>query len=201
LPSEKLYRSITKLPLYIFKECVDTGNLSNLIISGAPTDTEIRQAWKTIIQEYADAIGSNEYRLYLNIYKELTMLQITYETIKVLILILELTDDEKAVKELNWHLGTSYAFKENKQAELKICEGRNKSNKVAIDLKLIQFEEIEKKHKAGQGSKLSSAYIDSVLITLSDHSKYNVDDRITVFSFCERIKRLNTYRETMQNKK
>jgi hypothetical protein len=37
-----------------------------------------------------------------------------------------------------------------------------------------------------------------MLITISDHAKYEITDDITVFQFCERIRRYNSLIEKLQ---
>jgi hypothetical protein len=65
-PSATFYRSISNLPLFKYRDCTVNGNLSALIISGFPPESELRSAWLDIQQEYADVIGDNEQRNYLN---------------------------------------------------------------------------------------------------------------------------------------
>jgi len=199
--SWKYYHSISKLPLKIFIKCLCDKDPDQLIIKGKPPKEELTQAWVNILQEYSDAVGSNEHKLYLSLYREVSLLKINFDLTEVLIEILELEDTQFWKDELNKIHGTQFRFGEEKHNDLRRIASRNKALKVQIDLKLIQFNEIEKKHRFKQEEPANENYYNSILITLSDHAKYQILDSITVFEFCERIKRLNKYYETLKNKK
>lgn len=188
------------MPLRIFVKCSCEKDLKYLVRSGAPTEAQLAEAWVNIVQEYSDAIGSHEYRLYLSLYKEVSLLKIDYEMAKAAIEILELCDDNRIKDSLNKILMTTFKFGDNKFEELRKCKSRIKNFKIQIDLKVIQFNEIEKKNR-GVKKEVDEKYYESLLITLSDYAKYRIIDSISVFEFCERIKRLNAYHETLKKKK
>jgi hypothetical protein len=53
----KLYQSIYKLPLVIFKDCIVTGDLSGLVISGIPTEIELLECFEKLHIEFVTAAG------------------------------------------------------------------------------------------------------------------------------------------------
>jgi hypothetical protein len=207
-PSPELYRSITSLPLCKFIDVIVDKNLSALIISGYPSKEELESAWADIQTQYADAIGDQEHRLYLTLYKEVHILAITLEQIESLIRFLEQLAPydipheqlEPLWKALNSLLFTSFKFNpDNKDEYLKLlkgCYNRSRSIKIDMDLKLANFKSIEEKQGEGQG--YTRELFQSILITISDFAKYEIWDTITVFVFCERLRRYNQYRAQIE---
>jgi len=195
------------------------GNLYALIISGSPTDPQVlKAAWENILHEYTEAIGTSEFKLYLSLYKEVSLLEIEYNSIKNAVDILSeiqnyliqhgphasiLQAQKKWGDELNRLLRTDCKFNNmdsaTYQEELNKCIRRSKSIKIKLDLKLLAFAEIQKKNKGGQ--VMDRRYFDSMLITISDHAKYEIGENITVSKYCERIKRYNHYCESLKSRK
>lgn len=205
--SFSIYRSINKLPLNRFIDCMIDGNLYALVISGDPSKLELQEAWNDILSEYTESISNNEYRLYISLYKEITILQLTYEQVHILAEVLNTVYSKKLCDELNSLLRTSCKFNpldvSSYRDELLKCVRRSAGIKLKLDLKLLQFDAIKKKHEQKAGDKMEDGreYFTSVMITLSDHAKYQLPDTITVLEYCERIKRLNKHLETLKNVK
>lgn len=196
-----MYLSIQKLPLHRFIDCIVDGNLHSLIISGAPSIIELQITWGNILQEYSQAIGNNEYRLYTSLYKEIALIKITYDQIGEAVKILRIVHSEYFHKELNKLLKTDFKLNPNDQAsyqeELSKALRRSRSLIIKHDLKKLQFEAIQKKQE-GKGGKFTREYFVSILITLSDYAKYPIQDTITVSEYCERIKRFNIYLDALE---
>lgn len=201
-----IYRSINNLPLHKFIDCIVNHNLSTLIISGFPSEFELTESWSSIVQQYTDAMGNQEHRLYTNLTKEIAVNTIVYNLINRSVSILRKQYHQQLCKELNKLLSTSFKFdfqdQERYNKELDRCINRSKSLKINIDLLQIKVAELEKKFN-GKSQTPTIEYYQTTLITLSDYAKYQISDSITVFEFCERIKRLNNYYDQMkqQNKK
>lgn len=189
----------------MFVDCIVDDNLHSLVISGKPTDDELAEAWGNILSEYTDAIGNNEYKLYVGLYKEISILKLTYHQILNAVSVLKHTYSEYLCNELNRLLGQRCVFNWNDQPSyqeaLNKCLRRSKSIKISIDLKVIQFEGIQKKHKDENRQEYTRAYFDTVLINLSDHAKYEIQDTITVGKYCERVTRLNKYIENLRSER
>jgi hypothetical protein len=173
------------------------GNLTALVKSGYAGQNEIIEAWKQIQIEFADTIGNHEYVMYRNCIKEITVLNISLGAISAMVDVLRKVYSKGIAERLNKALGIKFDFDHTKpeqyQKLLDGCVNRSKSIKIKIDLLEIQQKGMHKKHN--QGEKTSREYYQSILITLSDHAKYQVNDTITVFEFCDRIKRFNKFSE------
>jgi hypothetical protein len=203
--SAKYYQSISNLPLNRYKDCLLNENLSALIISGQPTGQQLTEAWGKISQEYADAMGDHEYKLYLKLFKDVHLINATIEQVKIcvtqleVVLVLPDSIPEKAMyrdfysKEVNGLLLTQFFFDFNNietyRKNLQRCLNRSKGIKLELDMVMARYEAIKQKYE--EGKKPDETYFDAILITLSDAAGYHLTDGITVFEFCERIKRLN----------
>ena len=203
-PSGKWYQNITELPLSRFIDVTVDGNVYALVISGKPTLNDLETTWENISTQYSDAMGDSEHQLYLSLYKEIHILTATYKSIFDIVEILRGFPHEGLKTELNSLVGTSFKFDyadpEKYHNELDRCLKRSKGLKIQLDLKLKSFEAISAKFKDNAG-KPTREYFYSVLITLEDYSKVRLDENITVFQFCERVKRLNKHIKSMEKKK
>jgi hypothetical protein len=198
------YQHITELPLRNYVDCVVNGNYKALVISGNPSEYDLLLAWSNIQQEDADASGDHEHRLYITLFKEVTLLKVTLQTIHYLIEILQEVYYEPYTVELNNLLKTSFKFDQTDLSKyhetLRRCYNRSKGLKIDLEIKLIQFKAIEKKNQ-DTGKKPTREYFQSVLITLSDHAKYPIHDSITVWEFRDRIRRFTQYCEQLEKMK
>lgn len=204
------HQTLDELPLNKFIECIVDGNLAALIISGIPTEEQLSAAWETISHKYIERIGTNEYKMYVALYKEINLLKISLNQVNIIAQredkekniepgILRLYYVEKLAKELNSLLKTNCTLNYNDpksyHAELDKCIRRSKSIKIQLDLKLLTFDAIEKKNKGNKGQKMDREYFTSILVTLSDHAKYQIADNIKMGEYCERLKRFIQYCE------
>jgi hypothetical protein len=200
--SSRLYRSIAQLPLNKFIDVVVDSNLYALVISGSPSVVDLEQAWAEVKGEYLDAVGDHESKLYWSLFREINILTITLNQIKLLVEMLEQVYYPPFAEKLNRLLHTAFAFDPNNEEEyirlLKGCINRSKAYKIDLDLKTIHMQSIDEKRQSG--GSYSREYFQSVLITISDHAKYPVSDTISVYEFCERMRRYNHYCEQMNKR-
>jgi hypothetical protein len=200
-PSAKWYQHITQIPLSKFIDVAVDDNYAALVITGYPAIEELQLAWSQISGEYADAIGDNEHRMYVSLFRDVTLLTVNLKTINYLVEILERVYHEPFAEQLNKLLSTNFQFDhtdpEKYFAQLKNCLMRSKALKINLDLKEMQLKAIREKHQA-PGQKLTREYFQSILITLSDHVQYPVTDGISVYEFCDRIKRFNKHCEQVK---
>ena len=204
----RYYQSIKELPLNKYIDCQVNKNLSALVISGFPSPEALQSAWINIQYEYAEATGDNEMKVYAGSKKDIALLSCTLQQVEMCavalrdILKLEGYSDEieeikdKWAFEMNALLKTSFKFdfydKQTYLHNLQRCINRSKAFKIDMDLKKSKFEAIQKKFE--KGTAPDETYFMNLLITLSDACGYSLRDDITVFEFCERIKRLNNVR-------
>lgn len=204
-PSGKLYRSINELPLHKFIDCYIDNNLHALIIEGKATDAELENAWAQLSDQYTTAAGDAEYRIYLDLYKEVIALAADLQTAEALIGILQQSYSKEINIALNELVGTSVLLEgmstETYQKQLAIIYKRSRALKLKYDLKMVQFEAMQKKFTGDKSEKPTRDYFDSMLITLSDHAGYQLTDRISTYEYCERLKRLQQYISKNRNKR
>jgi hypothetical protein len=200
IPSSKWYRNIADLPLIKYIECVVDGNLAALIISGYPSQEQLESAWVEIAEQYADIMGDAEHKMYIKLYKELVILNIEYQQILSLIEVLTMVQYKPFEQKLNELLFTNFSFTNNREKELDTCFRLSKSTLLKIDMKKAHLDALKEK---GENSDKTPTreYFQSILITLSDHSKYPVLDTITTFEFCERVKRFTQFVEKQKAEK
>ena len=208
----KYYQFITDLPLRHFISCAVDGNLSALTIEGFPDESELIQAWVNIQQQYADAIGDLEQRLFWDLYKEVSQLHIDMvavntcceqlsewhnalcdlplsqpEQAAILIYLSELKDS------LNKTLNSTFELDPTKESfhdEIKKALRKGKAFHLLYNIKNANLDEMKKKFEGGE--KPTKEYYMSILMTLSKNEGYKLTiDTETVFEFCERIRRFN----------
>jgi hypothetical protein len=199
-PSAKWYQTIAELPLSEFIKVAVDGNLSALIISGFPTEQQLRKAWEDISSDYADMIGDHEARLYFQLTRDLTVMTITLNQIEHLVKLLSDYRYPPMEKMLNDILRTRFHFTENRKAELKKCLAMSKGISLKKDLKEMQLAGMRTKFEKEETAP-TREYFQAILITLSDFAKYHISEHITTYEFCERIHRLNKALETKKAKK
>ncbi len=201
--SGKLYQSINELPLHRFIECITGDNYSALIIEGTATDEQLQNAWAKLADQYTAAVGDNEYRLYLNCFKEVAVMAVELQNIEFLIESLGKAFYQPLLDELNKLMGTAIQLdglhKEAYYKQLNVIYKRSRGLKIKLDLKRMQYDALSKKFSS-KGEKPSRDYFDSMLITLSDHAQFQLTANITVFEYCERLKRFIHYIEASKKK-
>jgi len=211
----KYHTTIDELPRTKFIDCDVDNNLASLIIDTVPNPEilqtiwpELNMAWANILSQYGERVGSNEYKMYVALYKEIYVLKITLDQINILAGretkdqegnitqragILRIYYVEESAKELNDLLKTTCRFNnldpKSYHAELDKCINRSKAFKIRLDLKLLAFDAIEKKQKGKEGEKSTRQYYDSIMVTLIDHAKVHIPEDIKMGQYCERLNR------------
>lgn len=201
IPLSKWYQSIYELPLFRFEDCFINNNLSALVISGYPLPETLSDTWTGILQEYADAMGNSEHQMYINLMREVEILRMDVECIKVLVSTLRLVYSKYFCEQLQEMTNTTCKFdwndQDNFQKEVDKCERRAKSFKINYDLKKSEFENVRKKIEAKSDKKIDKNYFTGVLIMLSRHNNYRITKDITVNEYCEYIRQFNNYCENL----
>lgn len=201
-PLPAWFRTIATCPLTKFIDVSVDGNLAALTISGMPAQSDLLLAWSEIKQQYADAMGDGESIIYLCLYRDLVILSNKIQSVKLIIESLRRFYYEPLAAELNDMLNTNFQFNpydnEAYQKLLDRCSNIAKAFKIDFDLNMIHFKAIQAKQETKGGANYTREYFQSVLITLSDYAKFPVQDSITVFEFCTRIKRYNSYCEQLE---
>lgn len=193
-PSWSIYQSITEISLSRWIDLDADGYLKALVKEGDPPIEELRLAEYNLRCQYADHIGNHEYKLYLNLLKDVTELEITLTQIEKLIIVMRDAYHPLLAKELNGLLKSSIPFHATDRPKidqsLERAWRRSRGLKIALDLKTSGLSKIEAKFKTSS-SKVTREYYLSLLISLSNEAGYQLTDNISVFEFCERIKITN----------
>lgn len=200
------YRNINELPLKHFETCIVESNLAALVISGFPPPNELHNAWKNILSEYTDAVSDAEHKIYMSIFKEVSILKITVDQIRILISSLKkqyipyFCDELRSILKVDYDLDPSKGMDKYLE-QLKRCESRSKSIKIKLDLKRIEFESIEQKYNKGNVEQLpTSSYYTQMLVILSKHAGYRLTKDIFVSEYCEHIRQYKKHIEVMNKK-
>lgn len=219
----KLFQDIHNMPLARYIDCVCDNNLYALIITGNPSTEQLQTAWENIKEQVAQIGGSDQHNLLRTLYKEVCELQLHYHEILTIIDSLKLTlaacinrsydlpamvfeKQKEYHRLLNKYLQSNFKFNiwdhEQYYRELNGCLTRAGSIKIKLDLRMMAYEQVKSKvEKSGTGEKLTRAYFDRLLINISDYSKYEINEEITVSKFYERVKRYTEYCKTLQSTK
>lgn len=200
-PLPKYYDNIYELPLKNFEEVLINNNLSSLIVSGFPMPEQLQVAWTNILTEYTEALGTSEYLMYVNIYREFELLKLNIELMKICIATLRKNYSVFFINELKALMRVSYQFNiddtDSYFADLDKCEKRIGGFKLNVYIKEKEFDAIKKKfegdEKNGLNKKIDRNYFTSVLIVLSKHNSYKVTKDIFVNEYCEYLRQLEQY--------
>jgi hypothetical protein len=195
----KYYQHIVDLPLRNFIDASVNDNLSALIITGFPNPEQLQTAWAQITSEYADQIGDSESKMYWQLFKEVYVLSLNIELVEVCVNLLRAVYVESFARELEELSQADFKLDpsdpEKYQADIQRCVNRSKRLIILHDTKKARLDAMEKQNT--EQVKPTHEYYSSILITLSDHAKYEINDSITVFAFCERLNRFKKYSEQL----
>lgn len=196
-----LYLSINEIPFNKFEDCYVDNKLTSLIISGNASEEQLKQCWDNIHEEYVYAIGDNENKLYLRLYKELCELATRIHLIRRLVEILQDYRVKKFEDILNKELNSNFNFDSSKPEEydklLQKCYNKSKALVIRYDLKDIEFKSIEKGQKIKEkGQKPTREYFSGILNALSSIHKYRIlKHQITAFEYIDLIRLTNKMTE------
>ena len=203
LPLSGTFRDITELPLSRWIEFTVDGNRKALIKEGNPSDAELFEAEQRLKLQYADAIGDYEYKHYCRKIAEVTRDEMTLEQIRLLVKNLSEVYVPYFAEQVNKLLSYKFAFDVNNpeqyEKDLKGAIQRSKAIKINIDLQNIAIKKMQEKYS--QGGSASREYFAGMLITLRQDAGYHIlAEEITVWEFCEMIRRYNKSIETLKTK-
>ncbi len=202
VPLSKYYSSIHQLPLNRFIDCMVDDNLHALVISGDPNMSLVAEAWNDIREQYSLCIGNSQVSNYVKRLNEINQLKANIDMIYELIQVLRHRYVKRFADRLNDLLFTEFVFDISNLTEydklLNGCYNRTAGLKMRLDMLIINFKAIQEANQVNY-KKPTREYFLSMLVTLSDFAQFMIPDTITVFEFCERIKRANEKNEIIKN--
>lgn len=189
----------------MFERCLIDGNLSALIISGFPNPDDLAQAWGRILGQYTELLEDLEYKLYVQLYREVELLKLNYECVQELVTTLRSFYSPFLASELNLLLKTNCKFNaedvKSYYAELDKCERRGKAFKLQLDYKMSEFEALKQKVKRKDGEPIDKNYFTRVLVILSRFNQFMVSKDIMVNVYCEMLRQYNDFCESQKKPK
>jgi hypothetical protein len=206
----KYYQSIVDLPLNKFIECMVDKNLFALVISGEPSLEQLTTAWEDVMNEYSDIMMDGEGKLHFNLLKEVELLKLDIQKVNICLQILEaevnfpefVTPDKKYATDLNKLSNSNFSFDHSKpdqfRNELKRATNRSKSLLILLGIKQSNLDAINTKANTIV-KKPTKEYFYSILNTLSMFTKFQLTDAITVYSFCDWIKKYNEHTKFLES--
>lgn len=198
-PPSIIYRDINSLPLYLFIDCMVDDKIHSLVISGNPTPEELQDAWADILMEYNEVMADNEGKLFFSLHKQILQKEIELRMIDHALFVLKSEYIPRLVDTLNKLFSSGILLDPTDQDDyhnkLQIFRNLKASILMNRDMKRIQYEAIQAK-RSQSSQRPDRRYFQTILLNLSDYVKYEVDENISVFTFCERFRRLNKFLET-----
>lgn len=199
-----LFRNISELPLYLFIDAVVDDRIHALVISGHPTEKELSEAWTDILLQYNEAMADNEAKLFFSLHKQILQREIDLKMIDLALIALKDEYIPRLVDFLNRLFSSTLVMdwedKYDYEHKLQVFRNLKASVIMARDMKRIQYEAIEEK-RSNASQKPDRNYFQTYLLNLSDFVKYEIDEQISVFTFCERVKRYNKYLDSVKTGK
>lgn len=190
--SPKWYQSISELPLSKFIEAYVDSNLSALVIEGEPAADQLNEAWFNIRVQYADAIGDPHFKNYALNKSRVAELELTLEKARILLTELRINYCTNYHERLNKLF--SYKFKldpendELYESELQRAEKRAGGWELELKLKVKAVEKIEKGMSVDK--PVGREYFDSLILTIENHYRRELSEKVTTWKFCELLNRI-----------
>jgi hypothetical protein len=186
-----LYRTLAECPLHAFVDASCGGDLHCLVKPSHKQpvpESLLTDTWEELTNLYCEQMGDDENRLAINIFKEITKLDISIKQVHFLVDTLRKFHTDEFAKELNKILVTRFKFDtrfpEDYDRDLGRAIKRTKEFEIKMEAKTDHFEVImENLNKKKKGEKVSLEYYQNILISLSDYSGYPVTDRMSVYEF------------------
>lgn len=201
----KYYKDIHRLPLNLFINVAVDSDFASLIISGSPKDDDLENAWKEIVNQYNDCLARLDHKMMrtISIYRSAVYTDFKINAVESFIQILKEVYVKKMADEVNKLMLTNFKFDVHNQKDydndIKRVAQRLRGLKIQLKIDQSKVEAWNKEIKENETSTPDREYFSKILINLSDYAGYQIrEDQITVFEFCERIKRCERAANTLK---
>lgn len=200
----QLYTSCEELPLYNYIRCDVYGNLKHLIISGNPTAEELQTAWEKIQEEYFSLSESTFDAYAMTLFFDIARMEMQLEVIANCVDLMAYGTKYHCPELLDILAGYGYTVERDPNSPtfvdtIKRIEKRAKSRLIQLKDKRARFEQLK---EGKEGNKITVAYYDNVLTTLSKHYGDTIyADRITVSRYASMLTQYMEYADSLKNQK
>lgn len=196
----KLYHDC-RISVNIFLQCLYDNDYDGLIISGEPTEEQLKTAWREIYKQYSQLTISEEGNAFVEVIIEIQELNSQIIIIDSAIKLLSIYFDKDIVDVLNM-IGARCTIKKDddeKTVAEKIKQVVARAKKKIIQLKQRE-QELEKMQKEQTESVGQEIYFDQ-LSALSHFFGYSVPPTISMFQFIRDVNRMKESLRKQQAKK
>lgn len=201
--SGRYFRSIDEMPLCVFIEIIVTNDLSKMIIEGSVSDEVLLPVWSEILEQYLDVTFSEEDKHLVQLIFTHTLLEfnITKATAIQMYLQYRYDEDLVAIMQRIGAADTGYPKDGN------INSRRVWHKRVTARIKRWKVQQSEIEAEIGRLSnkdeakmpKITKAYFDDILVQLSRHFKYHVDETtVSVGRFLSMLRDYKNHLLTLQ---
>lgn len=196
------YHNIVDTSLKKFITCLVDNKLSVLHRNKQKkaTEEQLKAAWINLQEEYIEAIADDTYKQYMRLELDCVLLQGKLDCVHTLADLMRKMPDPTqypdACKMLNKYCNSNFTFQDKK--EIDACTDRVRHLKINLELKKVKLAALESRLKSSKKDKIDKTSFYKTLIDLSDHAKMKIDDSITVFEYCHRIKTVKQWQEKLK---
>lgn len=197
----KLIRTCDHLTMEAFIACLVDGKLELLILEGSPAPGELETVWADIYAEYSELMGDEAHNDTLKLLRDISILNLQYKRITILIQMLTVCHVPNAVAELK-RLGYTVRWDpENLPRYLRDLESAyNRSKSLLSRIEVMQHDLTEKQGKQ-KGEVSTYGDFQTMLISLSEYVKYQViPSQITAYQFAVMTKRMRQYSQKLESR-
>jgi hypothetical protein len=181
----KYYDSCKTLPLRIFFDIIESGNIELLVIDGKVDKAELIEAWEGIINEYADLDDNHTINDVLDKQDQLFTQAALYCEIKGMLIYLIGAHDQEYVDRLN-ELGYTINVNSQKEKIESIQNNDRRANHISTRMQFIK-KSIEK-YSEESGKKGS---FDEVMASIAMELKLEPSEDITVSRYLAYKKKIH----------
>lgn len=195
--TSKLYRSIHKLPLHIFIDCIVGKDLSKLIIEGNPSQDELEQCFEALYMDYVELAGGKDATSKLVKAHHISSIQLRVKMFEMLTQAL-LVNPSKEMFELLQQFTQYYPPQKEyslEQVEVSINKmmPHYKSEKISLMLELDAMK-LGNENKEQKETHYTYEYFASVLAELESVFKTpSINENMSVGKFCIWINKYKEY--------
>lgn len=200
--TSKLYRSIHKLPLSVWKDCLVNQDLQGLVIEGQPTHLELMDAFESLYHQYVEAAGGNDASNQLH---KTARFKARESRVKLFELLCDAVRFQPSLGlfELFHHfplyqpLELEYSA-ENIERQINAMNPYYKDDLIRY---MNELDTMKLNSEDGKPTHYTYEYFDKVLTEVETAFKMSIPETITVGKYCVWINKYKAYIKTLESQK